>query len=172
MRLVAATPEMIRAEIDDHAHLSELLGAEIPADWPPELIRDALPWFLEQLEARAENFGWMAWYGIAEDETVSQPSLVTSGGYTGPPVDGSAEIGYSASPSFYLRGYTGEMMAALVRRAFEHTDVSQLVADVREENTPSLRLLARLGFRMQGPALEPEHLHFILEKGNWIDKPD
>src|SRR5262245_19143536 len=86
MRLLPATAETVRAEIAHlaaadapaadgtraigagTAALAEALGADIPDNWPPELLRHALPFFLKQLEEKPERAEWMAWYGLVRGD--------------------------------------------------------------------------------------------------------
>ena len=158
MRLVPATAEMVRLEIGDRDGLTEALGADVPADWPPETIRDALPWFASQLEAEGCLTGWLCWYGIACGPEAD--TLAASGGFMGPQEDGAVEIGYSVLPAFQGRGYATEMAAALTDWALTQPGVVRVVAEADEGNTPSVRILRRLGFTEAGPGRDPGHRHF------------
>ena len=156
MRLVPATVAMIRAEIADRVAFAEMLGAVVPADWPPESAADAVPWFLEQLEidpiGRAR---WLAYYGIAENGV-----LVGGAGFKGPPVDGMVETGYSVLPAHQRQGYATEMVGALVEWAMAQPGVLRVIADTDENNAPSLRLLSNLGFVAIGAGAEPGCIRF------------
>ena len=144
MRLVASTAELVRSELFDRIDFARALGFNVPEDWPPDEAADALPWFLEQLErADPRDVGWYGFYGIAVDG--AEPVLVGGGGSLGPPVDGSAEIGYSVLPAFQHRGFALEMMAA--------------------GNVPSRNLLGRLGFAETGPGREVGSLRFARSPG-------
>ncbi|MEP6756111.1 MAG: GNAT family N-acetyltransferase [Chthonomonadales bacterium] len=142
--------------------MAELLGADIPADWPPESCSDALEWFKLQLQTRPDAEGWFGWYGIATGLVEGRDVLVSCGGYMGPPVDGAVEIGYSCSPTYYRRGYSSEMMAGLSARALDRPDVDRLIANVNEDNSASVGMLKKLGFHLQGPGPEPNELHFVI----------
>jgi RimJ/RimL family protein N-acetyltransferase len=162
MVITPATAETIRAEIEDQEALAALLGATVPANWPPEMVVDALPWFLGQLEAAPEEVGWFGWYGVAARQEGGGPVLVASGGFIGPPEDGAVEIGYSVLPQFYRKGYATEMAGALVRWVLSQPGVKQVAAESLADNEPSVRLLHNLGFRETGPGREPGSLHFEL----------
>jgi [ribosomal protein S5]-alanine N-acetyltransferase len=156
MRLVPATVAMIRAEIADRAAFAEMLGATVPADWPPESAADAVPWFLEQLEIDpVGRAGWLAWYGIGESGV-----LVGGAGFKGPPVDGMVETGYSVLPAYQRQGYATEMVGALVEWAMAQPGVNRVIADTDENNVPSLRLLGNLGFNAIGAGAEPGCIRF------------
>lgn len=58
LRLVAGTALLHAAELEDATALGPLLGAEVPADWPPadgEYDRDAIGFFLRQLRIASSS---------------------------------------------------------------------------------------------------------------------
>jgi hypothetical protein len=79
MRLVPRTAELTRAEIADRAAFAALLRATVPARWPPDLLADALPWFLQQLETAPDQVGWLDWYGLVRGLGDQPDVLVASG---------------------------------------------------------------------------------------------
>jgi [ribosomal protein S5]-alanine N-acetyltransferase len=158
MRLVPATVELIGAEIDDRASFAELLAAVVPANWPPETLADALPWFRQQIEAAPEQAHWRVWYGVLRE--ANRDILVASVGFMGPPQDGGIEVGYSVLPDYQRRGLAAEMTGALIDWALAQPGVERVAAEVDQQNTPSLRLIARLGFEVTGAGRDPGHLRF------------
>jgi len=160
LTLVPATVALARAEIEDRPAFAALLGAAVPDAWPPETLADALAFFLQQLEAAPEQVGWITWYGVADGKDGETPTLVASGGFFGPPQEGSVEIGYSILPSFQRNGYGTELAGALTEWALAQPGVGRVVADVVVSNTPSVRLLRRLGFSEVGASSEPGHVRF------------
>lgn len=160
LELIPATAASIRSEMEDPAALAALLGASVPTNWPPATLADALPWFLRKLEATpVPQIGWLCWYALAVSDEHESPTLVASGGFLGPPrrdtieVDtsaapreGTVELGYAVLPQFQGQGYGTEMVGALVGWALEQPGVRRIVTDTSPHNTPSLRLLHRLGF--------------------------
>ena len=165
LRLVPATIALARAEIEDRTQFAELLGASVPENWPPEMLADALPFFLEQLGAHPDQPGWWGWYGILrQTENARNSTLVASGGFMGRAEDGFPEIGYSVLPQFYRRGYATEMMTALIAWAFAQPGTQGVVAEADKDNTPSVRLLEQRGFIVTGDGREPNHLRFLLSQ--------
>jgi ribosomal-protein-alanine N-acetyltransferase len=63
-------------------------------------------------------------------------------------------------PQFQRQGFATEMVGGLVEWALAQAGVQQVVAEVHADNTPSLRLLGRLGFVALGPGRDPGHLRF------------
>ncbi len=63
--------------------------------------------------------------------------------------DGRVEIGFTLSPYYTGRGYALEAVRGLVEY-LRKTSAKPIVAETAPENTPSIRLLRKLGFREEG----------------------
>jgi ribosomal-protein-alanine N-acetyltransferase len=147
LRLLAATAESVKAELEDVPRLAELVGAHLPPDWPPEILRDALPQFLKWHEEHPDWTGWLAWYAIRLDQAA--PVLCGSAGFKGPPgARGMVEIGYSVLPAHQRQGFATEMVARLVAWACSHAGVRCVEAETTTDNWASMRVLERTGFRL------------------------
>ncbi len=74
------------------------------------------------------------------------------------------EIGYTLAREEQGRGYATEAIRAVLTYAFETLDLHRVIATVDCRNTPSIRLLERVGMRREG--------HFLQDawyKGEWCD---
>ncbi|MBC8102539.1 MAG: GNAT family N-acetyltransferase [Cytophagales bacterium] len=163
LTLIPMTAALITAEIERPAEFAALLGATVPENWPPETLRDALPWFASQLRENGELTGWLGWYGLLRGPQGDvPPTLLCSGGFLGPPQDGTAETGYSVLPQAQGQGYGTEMVRGLVQWAFSQPGVRRVVAETGEENLPSRRLLEKIGFIVAGQGREPGDLRYML----------
>jgi len=170
MRLVPASVAVARAELTDRTEFARLLSTMVPDEWPPESLADALPLFLEWIEASPDRVGWYVWYAIMRTPREAQNMLtgdvgdilIASAGFKGPPHEGTVEIGYSALPRFQGQGYATKMARALIDWAFAQPGVLRIVAETTEDNTPSVRLLHRLGSIRTELAVEPSHIRFVL----------
>lgn len=60
------------------------------------------------------------------------------------------ELGYVISPAYRRNGYALEGVGALISCLFRELDTKMFVAAAAEGNTPSLRLLEKLGFTYEG----------------------
>lgn len=168
LTLVAATLALARSEITDRGEFARLLGASVPDNWPPETLADALPVLLGWLEAAPERVGWFVWYALAAGESSAGPVLLASGGFKGPPRDGTAEIGYSVLPQFQGRGYATELVGGLVRWALQQPGVARVVAETEWANAASVRVLTKAGFAPSGSPREPGGTRF-----EWVGRaPD
>ena len=75
-----------------------------------------------------------------------------------------AEVGYKFDIAYQHRGYATEALSKVLVIGFEDLQLHRIFARVMPENTPSIRLLERLGFYSEG--LERQSL-LIQEK--WTD---
>ncbi|MBY8822717.1 GNAT family N-acetyltransferase [Sphingomonas colocasiae] len=63
---------------------------------------------------------------------------------------GIRELGYILHRDRWGSGYAGEAVAAVVNHGFSAMGLRRIFADCDPENTGSVRLLERLGFRLEG----------------------
>ena len=161
LRLVAATPEIARAELHDRERFAQLLDAEVASPWPPPLNdEESIAWTLQLLEEDPEAVGWGPWYFVACPDG-APPLVIGNGGFKGrPTADGTVEVGYSVVEAHQRRGYAPEAVEALVSWAFAHADVRRVVAQTFPELRPSIRVLEKSGFTFIGPGFEDGALLF------------
>ena len=163
LELIAATQAHLEAELEDPAGLSSLLGATVPASWPPgEYDRSAMAFFRRGLiDGGAGAVGWYGWYGVRRATAEMPASLVASAGFIGPPDDsGAVEVGYSVVPEWRGQGIATECVSALVQRAFDHGGVRRVVAHTAEGNSASRGVLRRCGFACVGAGADANYLRF------------
>ena len=162
--LIPATAELVVLELNGPEALGRKLQAEVPTNWPPEQVREALPWFLGRLTADPSLSGWLGWYGLLS-RADALPLLAASVGFFGPPEGGTVEVGYSVLPQFEGRGYATELVTALTAWALAQPDVLRVVAEADAENAASRRVLEKCGFGAAGPGREAGHLRFERGEG-------
>lgn len=78
--------------------------------------------------------------------------------------DAEAEIGVTVAPAHQGKGYAAEALCGAFGYLFDDLGKHRVIASVDPRNTPSMRLMARLGMRQE--ALHRESLWF---KGAWAD---
>ena len=164
---MAATQEMARAELERSSRFGSLLGAAIPAEWPPPLNDEgSMTWFLQLMERADYSAGWATWYWILEGE---EPTAVGNGGFKGPPGrDGVVEVGYSLLAGYEGRGLASEAIAAMVRWAFSHPEVTAVVAHTLPDLARSIRLLQTAGFSEAGAGAEPGTILYVLSRSEFV----
>jgi ribosomal-protein-alanine N-acetyltransferase len=165
LQLVPTTAPLARAELENRSVFSRLLASQVPDTWPPDLLVDAVPVFLEQLETTPSLEGWFSWYWVQRGKAEQAPVLVGSGGFKGRPrPDGTVDVGYSVLPEHQGQGYATEAVRRLSTWAFEHPEVACVVAETSADNAPSLRVLQKLGFQPSGRGSEPGMMRFTLPR--------
>ncbi len=153
--ILAASRALLTAELHKPQYFPTLLGAAMPADWPPgEYDRAAMHYFLEQLTVGGRTAaGWYNWYALRKAEGDTPRTLIGSGGFMGPPDGaGTAEIGYSIAAEWRGQGLATELVAGLVQQAAATGMVRRLVAHARADNPASQQVLLHNGFVLTGPS--------------------
>ena len=59
----------------------------------------------------------------------------------------SAELGYWIAEEFWGNGFAVEASQVIVKRAFDELGVKRIFASFKQENTQSMRVLEKLGFK-------------------------
>jgi [ribosomal protein S5]-alanine N-acetyltransferase len=145
MLLRAATPEDLRACLHGGTEsLASALGVSIPAGWPEYTW--VIEFTLEVLLKQPGQAEWRMYYFLDAELGV----LVGSGGYKGPPKDGTAEIGYEIAPGFRGQGYATAAVRQLVDRAFNTVEVAAVEARTLPRTNASGAVLTKAGFTCQG----------------------
>lgn len=168
LKLVPATVELARAELHDPAEFTRRLGATVPENWPPESAADALPLFLEWLEAAPNQVGWFGWYALTRLDEGGEYTLVGGGGFLGPPTEKVVQIGYSVLSQFQRRGYATEMVNGLLGWVRGGDLATTVRAETEWENPGSARVLEKAGFKKVGPSDSPGGVLFELVVTNYL----
>jgi len=164
-----ATSALLEAEIGSLESFASMLGATVPAGWPPgEYDREAQQFFLERLQnATADDAGWYSWYAIYHGTATAAQTLIGAAGFLGPPDHrGIVEIGFSLHPEWRGRGLAVEMVGELVAFAFEHERVQAIIANTKRENLASCNVLKRLGFVDAQSDPARDEMRFILTRAS------
>ena len=77
------------------------------------------------------------------------------------------EIGAVFNPDLSGRGYATEALDALLRLGFEGLGLHRIIARIDERNDPSVRMVRRLGMRLEARLVENEWF-----KGEWSTELD
>lgn len=147
VRVERVTPDWAEALAEGDAVFTRRFGIPVVPGWFgfPEVITMILKTGRGDLLAE-----WGPYLFFGEDG-----ALVGNGGWKGPPVEGSAEIGYSVAPSRQGRG----IATAAVRRFIEQASTARLqrvVAHTLPHESASTTVLRRCGFLKTGDAIDPD----------------
>lgn len=161
LELVAVDGPLAQALVGSRDDWSRVLDASIPAEWPPELLADALPFLVQTAQRDPPELGWWAWLMVLRTDRV----LIGSAGFKGPPdAGGRVDIGYGVLDAWQRRGYASEAVDALVQWAFADPRVLRIIGETFPHLTASIRVLEKSGFRFIGTAVghegEPEVMQF------------
>jgi [ribosomal protein S5]-alanine N-acetyltransferase len=163
MTLVAATAELVEADLSGRAEFAAAIGADVPDEWPPELFDSmSMRVALQQLQDPAEH-GWSLWYLLTKDSR--DPRVIGLCGFKGKPDRaGSVEIGYSVLRQFRIQGYATEAVARLVTWAFSHQNVVEVTAETLPHLRQSIRVMEKNGFSFRGPGSEYGVVRYALHR--------
>lgn len=165
LELVAATHELVRAQIDELARWARLLEARVPDGWPPELTEDVWEYTADRLFEDPGVIGWWMWYFVLRADGDGRRVVIGTGGYKGKPTqDGTAEVGYSVMRQYQGLGYATEAVRALVDWGFSHREVTRVVAETYPDLVPSIRVLEKLGFAFIGPGSDEGIIRYGLTR--------
>lgn len=125
-------------------------------DWEvARWLRDAFPHPYGAQDAR----DWVAYASREVDDTefaiaTTSQRVIGSVGFR-PQEDmhrRSGEVGYWVARSYWRRGVATHALRVLIDYAFENFDLDRLFAGVKDGNDGSVRVLEKLGFRLEGRA--------------------
>lgn len=145
---VPATAEDLELLRDDPARFERTRGLRVEPGWSP--FDGALDGALELLR-RGVPSRWATHLFVHR----SDAAVVGIGGFAGPPVEGTVEIGYAIAPAYRRRGLATEAATQLLQAA-ARGGAETVRAHTLAQESPSTRLLARLGFRRTGELHDPE----------------
>ena len=162
--LIPATPELAHAAAFHPEVLAEALPARIPPEWPPELIEpDNLAYCSKRLHEEPSLIGWSAWYVVLREP---EQILIGLFGFNGRPENGTVTIGYALINPAQGQGYGTEAVRALTDWAFSHPEVTTIAAETFLHLRPSVALLERLGFILEGEPNEPGAVRYQLSRSH------
>lgn len=156
--LLVQTPRHVALErLERDAFEAEVsLGDEImTVAFPPEWPGDALALFPAMIEQLREAPEATPWGGVIIDRDAR---VVVGGmGFKGlPDASGTVEMGYGVNPSYQGKGCATEVAAALSAWALAQPGVMRVTAECLDDNTASIRVLEKSGFRRVGTRVDEE----------------
>ena len=154
--LIPGTVESLRAELRSNDDLGDVIGAEIPSSWPPNLYdADAVNWTINALDSGRSSADWTLYY-FTRVNAGGKPTLIGAGGYKGNPDEtGTVELGYAVLPEFQRRGYAREAVRGMLEFAFSDSRVRRVIAHTLEHLIPSRGVLETSGFDFVGLGNDP-----------------
>jgi [ribosomal protein S5]-alanine N-acetyltransferase len=162
LELVAATLEMVTADLHRRDELRALLDAEIGAGWPPPLVEArGMESIKQSLIADPMVGGWTTWYWVLRQRRI----LIGMSGFKTRPQHGSVEIGYTVLEQFQRRGLASEAIAAMTQWAFAN-GAETVFAETLPELIGSQRVLTKNGFSLVEESSEPGVIRFVRRRSS------
>jgi [ribosomal protein S5]-alanine N-acetyltransferase len=146
--LVPATTAALEALARDRASFGALLGVDVPDGWPE--FPEAIDFTIDRLRSHPDEQQWWLHFFVVDAQ------LVGSGGFTGPPQHGVAEIGYEIAPAHRNRGYATAAASAMIEKASGSGEVTTVIAHTLPQPSPSTGVLTRLGFTHVADVVDPD----------------
>ena len=140
IRLVAESDLPALFEINGDPEVTKFL----PSTW--NSMQDARAWFERMLEIHDSGLGLQ--FAIADRLTGKVIGTCMLFDFDEP--NACAELGYILARAHWGRGYMLEALTAFLDAAFTHMSLRRLGAHIDPLNTPSARILERLGFTREG----------------------
>ena len=150
VRLIESTPAHLEALLDSRSALAEMLHSPVPDGWP--MFPEAVQFTLDVLRRHPEQQSW--WMHFFLDAGTG--ALVGSGGFAGPPSEGTVEFGYEIAPEFRRRGYASAAARAMVAKAQTSGLVDRMIAHTLLGDPASSGVLRASGFEHVGDVPDPE----------------
>jgi len=165
LELIPATPDLIRAALEDEHALAQALKVSVPATWPPEYLDSpALEFVRNRLAEEPSQSGWWLYFVVVREAALDR-TLIGSAGYKGrPSADGTIEVGYGTVRDRHRQGYASEAVLGLLARAFAVPVVVRVIAETYPELAGSIGVLRKCGFRLIGDGSEPGVIRFELTR--------
>ena len=142
IRLVSCGPEILRAAVAGAAELQAVLGVELADDWT-EFGARIFRYSLAKLAEAPESQAWWTYFIIHK----ANQMLIGTGGYKGPPLEGTVDIGYEIAPAYRNRGLATEAAKLLTQHALQKKEVQRVQAHTLVGPNGSTRVLEKAGFK-------------------------
>jgi RimJ/RimL family protein N-acetyltransferase len=146
--VVPATAEDLHLLRDCPARFEATRGLRVEPGWSP--FDGALDGGLDML-AHGVPPQWATHLFVHRPDA----AVIGIGGFTGPPVEGTAEIGYAMAPAYRRRGLATEAATRLLAAA-ARGGATTVRAHTLAQDSASTRVLVRLGFRRTAEIHDPE----------------
>lgn len=167
--LIPCTLEILNKIDNVSDHDSRILSAKISVDWLKE-FKKIIDIFINELETETNTAPWSVWLVIDQENNM----IIGDAGFKGvPDKKGIVEIGYEIGLSSRKKGYATEAVNGLIEWAFKHKKVNKVIAECKNDNISSIRVLEKVGMKrvtsrgdmLQWELKKEKGEHLVMEEG-------
>ncbi len=133
--------------LDDFFEYSQIEDFYKYLEFPPQRSIEESGAYLKRLMTRSNADNAHYWFIRVKD---THKVIGTIGVHSIDFRKGDAEIGYGISPRYWGKGYFKEVVRLVLDFLFLQMEFHRVIATTRQDNTPSIRGLKKLGFRIEG----------------------
>ncbi|MFA8435360.1 MAG: GNAT family N-acetyltransferase [Marinifilaceae bacterium] len=131
--------------------------------WHPKSVNEINDFISRQMELKVNQPG--SWYQFAIRLNQNRENLIGDCGIHFPEKDNfQVEIGVTLAPKYQGFGFAREAVCALLDYIFNTLNKHRVFASIDPENSASIRMLRRLGFRK-----EAHFVKSLLIDDKWVD---
>jgi RimJ/RimL family protein N-acetyltransferase len=138
----------------DRASAELIAGLTLPSDWPDEHDSRFLRLRLDQMRGDPSSQQWLVRAMVLRAQ--ERPMVGHIGFHGSPETVGRAEMGYTVMPNHRRQGYATEAARALMDWAAREHGVQRFFVSIAPNNSSSLAMAAKLGFRQVGEQIDEE----------------
>jgi RimJ/RimL family protein N-acetyltransferase len=111
-------------------------------------IADAINFWIVKVSQNEENYPWFTnWEVVLKERNISIGGV----GLTGMPDEqGQVMVGYGMDNNYQNQGFATESLEAIIQWVFENPQAKVIIAETKEENIASQKVLAKNGFILSG----------------------
>lgn len=149
LRLVTITPELLDAETESYAALSQALGARVPSEWPDSNWEPhVFDFFRKQFVEHPETLGWNRYVVLP----LPEPVLIGALGAF-PLTPDETETGYAILKPWQRNGYATEGTRAILQLLVAQ-GVRSVIAHTFPNMQESIRVMEKCGMQYDGAGTE------------------
>ena len=149
--LICCDREILETIFQGDKALAELLGINIPTKWT-EFGEPAFRFTYNNILNGQGDIKWWAYLPVLK----KTKTLLGSCGYKGDPKNGMVEIGYEVAEAYRGFGLATEIARALIKKAFENSEVQYVQAHTLAEGNESGSVLKKCGMQKMEELIDPE----------------
>lgn len=142
IKLINCDENILNLILEGDESLSKALDLTVPNTWTTHGA-PIFKYSIDIINRHPETKTWLLYIPIL----IASNTLIGSCGFKGAPNDeGVVEIGYEVAKDYRNNGFATEIVELLIQFAFDHENVTGILAETLTENNASIQVLKKCGF--------------------------